>query len=316
MLRWAFHCHIKSRSLPPRYRLNLFPASHIYLLPKAMSSHNPPSPSVPEPQKGNPVGAALQEGPAPEPSFPSKNSLPALFTRIRAKFPGSLGSDTWCLVVASALISLSHPSCISDLYQHLTSQSQYQTSEQRMKLSKRLRDLLLKTWTLVGIPPVVSAFAALAEVEREGDVDETFEQNHQQLDADLSQRGEAFMLSIYRHNLDPILSRFGSHRPAFEWLQKSIIYGLFLSDHTELSDSAVLNAIETELITLSAIMCRQSEGEGGGRHPTMWHMRGSLRIGVGKSDLARVVECVELVAEWADKDTSGWVQVEDVESEV
>ena len=140
--------------------------------------------------------------------------------------------------------------------------------------------------------------------------------NHLQLDADLSRRGEAFMLSIYRHNLDPILSRFGSHRPAFEWLQKSIIYGLFLSDHTELSDSAVLNAIETELITLSAIMCRQSEGEGSGRSPAMWHMRGSRRIGVGKSDLTRVVECVELVAEWAEKNTSGWVQVEDVESEV
>ena len=45
-----------------------------------------------------------------------------------------------------------------------------------MELSMRLRDLLLKTWTLVGIPSVVTAFAALAEVEREGDVDETFEQ--------------------------------------------------------------------------------------------------------------------------------------------
>ena len=34
----------------------------------------------------------------------------------------------------------------------------------------------MKTWTLVGIPPVVSAVVALAEVEREGDVDEKFEQ--------------------------------------------------------------------------------------------------------------------------------------------
>ena len=124
------------------------------------------------------------------------------------------------------------------------------------------------------------------------------------------------MHSIYKDNLDPILSKFGSHRPAFEWLEKSIIYGLFLSDHTELSDRAVLNAIETELITLSAIMCRQSEGEGGGRSPTMWHMRGSRRVGVGKEDLAKVVECVEMVAEWANKDTGGWVRVEDVEDEV
>lgn len=138
----------------------------------------------------------------------------------------------------------------------------------------------------------------------------------QQSNATLSQRGETFMNSLYKHNLDPILSKFGSHRPAFEWLQKSIIYGLFLSDHTELSDRAVLNAVETELITLSAIMCRQSEGEGSGRSPTMWHMRGSRRIGIEREDLEKVLRCVEMVAEWARKDTAGWVQVEDVEGEI
>lgn len=113
--------------------------------------------------------------------------------------------------------------------------------------------------------------------------------SEQQLDAALSRRGEAFMHSIYKDNLDPILSKFGSHRPVFEWLEKSIIYRLFLSDHSELSKGAVLHAVETELVTLSAIMCRQSEGEGSGRSPTMWHVRGSRRIGVGKEDLEKVV---------------------------
>lgn len=120
--------------------------------------------------------ATLQEKPALESPTPSGSSLPALFTRIRAEFPDSLGSDTWYLVVASALISLYHPSCIADLYQHLTSQTQYQTSEQRRLLSKRLRGLFLKAWTLVGIPPVVSAVVALAEVEGERYADEMFEQ--------------------------------------------------------------------------------------------------------------------------------------------
>ena len=140
--------------------------------------------------------------------------------------------------------------------------------------------------------------------------------SHQQLDVSLSQRGEAFMHSIYKENLDPILSKFGSHRPAFEWLEKTIIYGLFLSDHTELSECGVLNAVEAELVTLSAIMCRQSEGEGCGHSPTMWHMRGARRVGVAKEDLERVLECVKMVAEWAGKETKGWVQVQDVETEV
>lgn len=122
------------------------------------------------------MDAMIPEKPMSEPTAPTKSSLPAMFTKIEAEFPESLGSGVWYLVVASALISLFHPSCIADLYQHLISQSQYQTSEQRILLSQRLRDLFLKAWLLVGIPPVVSAVVALAEVEDEEDVDERFEQ--------------------------------------------------------------------------------------------------------------------------------------------
>ena len=149
------------------------------MLSRAMSSHYPPSQNTserPKAQMEEPVDATLQEKPVPKPVSPSKSSLTALFTRIRANFPDSLSSETWYLVVASALISLSYPSCIADLYQHLASQSQYQDSEQRIQSSKKLRDLFLKTWTLVGIPPVISAVVALAEVEHERDGDERFEQ--------------------------------------------------------------------------------------------------------------------------------------------
>lgn len=122
------------------------------------------------------MDGTLQMTSVSEPAAASKDSLPAMFTRIEAEFPESLGSATWYLVVASALMSFFHPSCIADLYKHLTSQSQYRTSEQRILLSKRLRDLFLKTWTLVGIPPVVSAAVALAAVEDERDVDDRSEQ--------------------------------------------------------------------------------------------------------------------------------------------
>lgn len=42
------------------------------------------------------------------------------------------------------------------------------TVEEKGKLSARLQDVLAKAWTLVGIPPIVMAAAALAKVEGDG----------------------------------------------------------------------------------------------------------------------------------------------------
>jgi len=49
--------------------------------------------------------------------------------------------------------------------------------EQRENVSKRLRDVLMKAWTLVGIPLVITALASLAKAE-EG----------LELDSDLSEK--------------------------------------------------------------------------------------------------------------------------------
>ena len=43
--------------------------------------------------------------------------------------------------------------------------------EQREKVSKRLRDVLMKAWTLVGIPLVVTAVASLAKAEEDLELD-------------------------------------------------------------------------------------------------------------------------------------------------
>lgn len=124
------------------------------------------------------------------------------------------------------------------------------------------------------------------------------------IDEATEQRGTAFLQQLYRQNLEPIFSTWGSHRADFEWLEKTVIYGLFLSDHT------VLSPVETELVVLSAIMCQ------GLRGPTVWHLRGLRRLGVSAKDVEGVQRVVELTAVWAGRDTKGWPTVKDVEADV
>ena len=64
---------------------------------------------------------------------------------------------------ASSLVACGKPEQLSALYSHLTG---HETSSlERERISKRLGDVLMKEWTLVGIPLVVTAVAALAKAE-------------------------------------------------------------------------------------------------------------------------------------------------------
>ena len=173
----------------------------------------------------------------------------------------------------------------------------------------------MKLWTISGIPPVITAVSALASAEAAIGVVSGHSQNQPNLtasahynslalDRQVEQQGYAFMKDIYQHNLDPIMSTWGSHQEDFEWLEKRIIYGLFLSDHR------ILSKVETELVVLSGMMCQ------GLRDPAHWHLRGLRRLGVSMEDAKSVVASIRAVAEWCGRGTQGWVQVEDVEAEV
>lgn len=135
------------------------------------------------------------------------------------------------------------------------------------------------------------------------DVD-SHDRSSARIDEATEQRGATFIQQLYRQNLEPIFSTWGSHRADFEWLENTVIYGLFLSDHT------VLSSVETELVILSAIMCQ------GLRGPTIWHLRGLRRLGVSAEDVEGVQCVVELVAVWVGRDTKGWPTVQDVEGDI
>jgi hypothetical protein len=68
-----------------------------------------------------------------------------------------------------------------------------------------------------------------------------------------------------------------------DWISKNISYGLYLSDHSILTD------VETELTVLGGIMIQNLPRETG------WHLRGTRRIGVSKEDVETIQQCVSFL---------------------
>ena len=118
-------------------------------------------------------------------------------------------------------------------------------------------------------------------------------------------RGRALLLHLYRSNLEPILETWGNHRADFHWLEERVVYGMFLSD------ARVISQVENEVMVIAGIMCQDLPG------PTMWHIRGLRRLGVDVESAEAILECVRIVARWAERDTTGraWMRAADVSIE-
>ena len=126
-----------------------------------------------------------------------------------------------------------------------------------------------------------------------------------QLGRESYERGVAFVDRLYAHNLRPTFEHlWGSHLNDIRWQQEQIIYGVFLGDHS------VLSATETELVSMTALMCGEE------RAPKLWHMRGFRRLGPTLEDSKQIHHCVREVAAWCGKRTDGWPGPDDVEKEV
>lgn len=245
-----------------------------------------------------------------KPAQMTNTDLPSLpFQELYESFPTRFRENGWYISVAATVIALQRPELIASLYNHTATLHDYASLQARRRLGARLRDVLLKEWTLVGIPVVITALAKLAEAERALDPALAIEGTNEAVehptpvplsDAAIEARGTAFLQMLYQHNLEPIFSTWGSHRRTFEWVEKNVIYGLFLSDHS------VLSPVESELVIIPGIMAQ------GLAAPAVWHLRGMRRLGVPREDVQGVVDCVKRVAQLLGVDTTSWPDADSV----
>ncbi|KAK8182433.1 hypothetical protein BC567DRAFT_219898 [Phyllosticta citribraziliensis] len=244
------------------------------------------------------------------------HDLRTLLTTISLLLPESLPKSGAYLLPAAAITALGHPNLLGPLFTDVLAFSPSKEGSSKepssTKISLQLRDVLLKQWTLIGIPLVVTAVSSLASAEKASGIEfppglsSKYAKTESLAPSEaVSARGEKFMRKLYLENLEPIMSTWGSHEADFTWLEKSVIYGLFLSDHE------VLNEVETELVIMTSIMVQNLKA------PTLWHVRGLRRLGISKKDVEEAVKIVIECARYLGHGQKDWVQwVGEVDGEV
>lgn len=109
------------------------------------------------------------------PSTGTPSELTALFQKLEASFPPDLTPSTrWYLLALPCLLHASETAYAANLYLYLTSKLEYQTPDQRRALVRRIRECLLKTVAILGIPKTLDAIIHIGEVERDEDKDLSF----------------------------------------------------------------------------------------------------------------------------------------------
>ncbi|KAL3426791.1 hypothetical protein PVAG01_00300 [Phlyctema vagabunda] len=258
----------------------------------------------------SPLEQAQAQAQAQPPPEPTEEQAHALFERAKAQFPSrTLGHEQWYLVVLSALI-YSQPTHAKTLYRYVLRtepslrDAEEDSREARQRLVRRMREVLIKSTPLLGICKPLEALLGIASVEAPDDED------HQQMtrhawtnDAAHRARGNAWLDTIYRDDLPRIVAQMRAHTE-FEMLTRDVTYGLFLSD------MSVLDARETEMVTLAGIAVQDLPNQ------TAWHLRGCRRVGIAAADVEMLQRCVEMVAEFGGSRLWKIPRVADIEGQV
>lgn len=227
-----------------------------------------------------------------------------LFQDVEKRFQATqLGDDKWYILLVACLVASADPESCAALYLHLVGKPEYQSSDSRKALVRRLREALVKSTILIGVCKPLEAILAISRVEKPEDKDTSSTREGWQADEENHERGVGWFKKIYTRNSSDTLGLFDAHKD-FAWISREITYGLFLSDRQ------VLNDVETQLVALPAIMSQNLRTE------THWHIRGTRRIGVSKEDVQVLWDATKAVSAFFNVDLSKVPTVDEVEPDV
>lgn len=224
-----------------------------------------------------------------------------LFQTLETHFQKTSFPEKWPILAITTLAASPDPNHAHNLYLYLTGTTT--APDRRKALIRRLREALLKTIPLIGVCKPIEAILSIAAVEQPEDRDYSFTREGWQCDAANHARGVEWFEKLYRGNASDTLGLFAAHRD-FAWLSTEITYGLFLSDR------AVLDDLDTQLVVLPAIMSQDLRTE------THWHVRGTRRLGVSLDEVRVVWDCVKLVAGFFGNSLDRVPTVDEVEPDV
>lgn len=232
------------------------------------------------------------------------SQLKELFENVENKFKSTnLKDGSWYLVAMTCIAASPDPELSAQLYLYLRDQEGFPTPESRQQLVRRLREVLVKSISLIGVCKPIESVVAISKVEREEDRDYSSSREGWQADAANHERAMNWFKKVYTRNAGDTMGIFDAHKD-FAWISAEITYGLYLSDRQVLDD------VETQLVVLPAIMMQNLPLE------SHWHIRGTRRIGVSKEDTQVIWDCVHLIAAYFGVKLHKVPTVDEVEPDV
>ncbi|KAH8701522.1 hypothetical protein BGW36DRAFT_458405 [Talaromyces proteolyticus] len=235
-------------------------------------------------------------------STESTESYEILFGEAQNLAPKGLPEGAWYIVVAATLIATDGGAHLGKLYKYiLKGLGHNSTLESRQNVSRRLRTVIIKTWTLVGVPRASDGLFSLIKEEDEKDAAQDWDRSKFFAEPDkVLLRTQEWWSQVFGEE-SAIISKSYESNPDFSWTVDFIVYGLFLAD------LSVLGPIENELVVLASVMGQ------GAQNTTRFHLRGTRRLGVSAKDAEGIQSIIETIALKQGKDSSSWPRFKEVE---
>ncbi|KAH7162098.1 hypothetical protein B0J13DRAFT_632930 [Dactylonectria estremocensis] len=188
-------------------------------------------------------------------------------TSLHHQSTGTDLEDTWYCIAACSFAASNQGRYVADVFTQAISLRQ-EDHEYHKHVLKRIKEGLLKTGIIFGIPRVINAFRALIKAIPSPESNETSSiRNHITFPADTNERGLEYMRNIFRADLGPFLGTMDKHWPDLRTLVVTYIYGYYQSD------TSILDAITTSQLNIATLVPMDVAAE------VAWHMRGTIRNG-------------------------------------
>ncbi|KIW87606.1 uncharacterized protein Z519_11931 [Cladophialophora bantiana CBS 173.52] len=223
-----------------------------------------------------------------------------LLKEVKQMMPQSFPQNSWYIMVATSLAAAGKGDMFGDLYQYALAQAKFD-EVYRKNLSIRLREVIIKSWTLIGMPRAIAASYSLQAADQKDDEADNIRRAQLINEPDLpSQRSQSWFKQAFQDMEPKIFSRFSYHSE-LEWTLRYVVYGYFLGD------LSVLTPIENEFVVLASVLPA-------GGSPSITHMKILRQLGVSARDGEVFLDICKKISQWAGVNTTSWPSYEAIES--
>ncbi|KAG5797916.1 hypothetical protein H9Q69_003073 [Fusarium xylarioides] len=221
---------------------------------------------------------------------------PTLLAAIRRQ--PNLPPNTWYFITATALSSLNRPGELPQVFKNAIEESSYTTGnsvpsrDDQLRISRRLREALLKASAVGGMPKSINALMSLKSVTPEDLLDEPgmgtslrHKDIHDTASVQVLERGQAFFEAIYGKISRRIMGQLDRSGAPDLGLLARLTYGYVLSN------TDVLTPAETSFVLIASLIPQDVNPQLKG------HLRGALNGGASVDEVRAVRDVVIKICE-------------------